>query len=91
MAMWFNNNGSVNNMATVKIYSTPWCTFCRMAKDFFKEHNVTYTEYDVSVDEKSRAEMLERSKQSGVPVIDIDGELVIGFDKSRVFTLLGIK
>ncbi|MBI5140039.1 MAG: glutathione S-transferase N-terminal domain-containing protein [Candidatus Vogelbacteria bacterium] len=78
-------------MATVKIYSTPWCTFCRMAKDFFKEHNVTYTEYDVSVDEKSRAEMLERSKQSGVPVIDIDGELVIGFDKSRVFTLLGIK
>ena len=62
-----------------------------MAKDFFKANDVKYTEYDVSVDEKARAEMLEKSKQSGVPVIDIDGELIIGFDKARISSLLGIK
>lgn len=78
-------------MATVKIYSTPWCTFCRMAKDFFKENNIKYTEYDVSVDEKARAEMLDKSKQSGVPVIDIDGNLIIGFDRERIASLLGVK
>ncbi|MEK7066551.1 MAG: glutaredoxin domain-containing protein [Patescibacteria group bacterium] len=78
-------------MATIKIYSTPWCTYCRMAKDFFKANNVNFTEYDVSVDEKARNEMLEKSKQSGVPVIDIDGELIIGFDKARVSSVLGIK
>jgi len=79
------------DMATVKIYSTPWCTFCRMAKDFFKENNVEYTEYDVSVDEKARTEMMDKSKQSGVPVIDIDGALIVGFDKAKVSEALGIK
>ncbi len=78
------------NMSTVKVYSTPWCMYCKMAKDYFKEKKVEYTEFDVSSDAKARTEMLDKSKQSGVPVIDIDGELIIGFDKERVNKLLGL-
>ncbi len=77
-------------MAKIKIYSTPWCTYCKMAKEYFKENKVEYTDFDVSTDEKARNEMLSRSNQSGVPVIDIDGTLVIGFDKPRIAQLLGI-
>lgn len=77
-------------MAKVKIYSTPWCTYCKMAKDYFREKKVDYTDFDVSVDEKARNEMLNKSSQSGVPVIDIDGTLVVGFDKERIAELLGI-
>lgn len=77
-------------MAKVKIYSTPWCAYCKMAKDYFREKKVEYTDYDVSVDEKARNEMLSKSNQSGVPVIDIDGTLVVGFDKERIAELLGI-
>jgi len=75
-------------MSTVKIYSTPSCMFCKMAKSYFKEHNVSYEEKDVASDAKAREEMMERSGQMGVPVIDIDGELTIGFDKARLATLL---
>lgn len=77
-------------MATIKVYSTPWCTYCKMLKDYFKEKKVDYTEFDVSADEKARNEMLNKSGQSGVPVIDIDGTLVVGFDKDRVNELLGL-
>ncbi len=77
-------------MATVKIYSTPWCTYCKMAKDYFREKKVEFSEFDVSKDEKARNEMLSKSSQSGVPVIDIDGTLVVGFDKDRISELLGI-
>ncbi len=77
-------------MAKVTIYSTPWCTYCKMARDYFKEKKVEFTDFDVSADEKARNEMLSKSKQSGVPVIDIDGTLVIGFDKDRLAELLGL-
>jgi len=61
-----------------------------MTKDFFKENNVTYEEKDVSVDAAARDEMVAKSNQMGVPVIDIDGELTIGFDKERILKLLNI-
>ncbi|MBI3632358.1 MAG: NrdH-redoxin [Candidatus Vogelbacteria bacterium] len=77
-------------MATVKVYSTPWCMYCKMAKDYFKEKKVEFVDFDVSVDEKARKEMLDASKQSGVPVIMIDNEMVIGFDKDRINQLLKI-
>lgn len=77
-------------MKTVSIYSTPTCTYCNMAKAFFKEKGVSYTEYDVSSDIDKRKEMVEKSGQMGVPVIDIDGELVVGFDKEVVSKMLGI-
>ena len=76
---------------TIKIYSTPTCVYCRMAREFFKEHNVEYTEYNVAEDAERRDEMINRSGQMGVPVIDVDGQLIIGFDKARLMQMLGIK
>ena len=78
-------------MTNVIIYTTPTCVYCRAAKEFFKEHNVEYEEKDVAVDEQAREDMIRKSEQMGVPVIDVGGEIVIGFDKSRLSELLGIK
>ena len=74
----------------VTIYSTPTCHFCQMSKEFFKEHNVAYTEHNVAADLEKRQEMITKSGQMGVPVITIGDELVVGFDKAQLSTLLGI-
>ena len=73
---------------TVTIYSTPVCHFCHMAKDFFTENNIAYTEYDVASDQAKRSEMVEMSGQMGVPVIVIGDDLIIGFDEAKVKELL---
>lgn len=75
---------------TVSIYSTPTCHFCHMAKEFFKEKGVTYQEFDVASDLTKRAEMVDMSGQLGVPVIRIDDNIIIGFNKPKVAELLGI-
>jgi glutaredoxin len=62
-----------------------------MAKTFFKANDVTYTEYNVATDLPKRKEMIEKTGQMGVPVIDIGGEIVVGFDESKIRTSLGIK
>ncbi len=77
-------------MQTVTIYSTPSCHFCHMAKEFFKEKNVAYTEYDVASDQEKRKEMVEKSGQMGVPVIVIGNNLIVGFNKSKIVELLGL-
>jgi glutaredoxin 3 len=77
-------------MHKVIVYSTPSCHFCHAAKDFFNANNVEFSEYDVAVDVEKRNEMLDKTGQMGVPVIDIDGEIVIGFDQQRIKELLGI-
>lgn len=78
-------------MAKVIIYSTPTCVYCKMAKALFKEKNVAYEEKDVATDLKAREEMVNKSGQLGVPVIDIDGKIVVGFDKTHLLNLLGVK
>jgi glutaredoxin 3 len=75
-------------MKNVTIYSTPTCHFCHLAKDFFKANSITYTEHDVATDIEKRKEMIEKSGQMGVPVITIDDNLVIGFDKPTIARLL---
>lgn len=75
----------------VNIYTTPTCVYCQMAKEFFKENNISYQEHDVSSDAKAREEMINKSGQMGVPVIDVEGEIVIGFDKEKLSELLNIK
>ena len=75
----------------VVIYTTPECVYCKMTKEFFKENNVVYEEKDVSVDDKARNEMVDKSGQLGVPVIDIDGKIIVGFDKEKLSEILGIK
>ncbi|TSC89626.1 MAG: glutaredoxin-like protein [Parcubacteria group bacterium Gr01-1014_3] len=75
----------------VIIYSTPTCVYCKMAKDFFQKNGIEYTEHDVAIDLKAREEMVEKSGQLGVPVIDIDGEITVGFDPDHLTHALGIK
>jgi len=78
-------------MSKITIYTTPSCVYCKMTKAFFKEKGVTYEEKDVSTDATARDEMIAKSNQMGVPVIDVDGQLTVGFDKERLSKLLNIK
>lgn len=73
------------------IYSTPSCHFCHMTKDFLSAHNIAFTDYDVAADLEKRQEMMQKSGQMGVPVIFIGDEMIIGFDKARISSLLGIQ
>lgn len=75
---------------TVTIYSTPTCHFCHMAKDFFTEKGVSFTDYDVASDLEKRQEMISKSGQMGVPVILIGDEMIIGFDQERIASTLGL-
>ncbi len=78
-------------MAKVTIYSTPTCVYCKMAKEFFAKNNVSYEEFNVASDMKAREDMVNKSHQLGVPVIDIDNNIVIGFDQKTIEGLLGLK
>lgn len=78
-------------MAKVVVYSTPTCVYCKMAKEYFKDHNIAYEEKDVTMDMDAQEEMIEKSGQMGVPVITIDGEMIIGFDQKRIAELLGVR
>jgi glutaredoxin 3 len=77
-------------MKTVKIYSTPTCHFCAMAKEFLKESNIPFENIDVMSDVEARRDMVEKSGQMGVPVIQIDNNIIIGFQKEKLANLLGI-
>jgi glutaredoxin 3 len=72
----------------VKVYSTPTCPYCTMAKEYFSSKNVPYQNFDVSTDQPALEEMVKVSGQMGVPVIVIDGEVTVGFDKTRIDSLL---
>jgi glutaredoxin 3 len=73
------------------VYSTPTCPYCVVAKDFLKNNNIEFEAKDVAVDEVAREEMIKKTGQMGVPVIDIDGEIIIGFNEGRIRELLDIK
>ncbi|MFQ5532129.1 MAG: glutaredoxin family protein [Candidatus Nanoarchaeia archaeon] len=75
----------------VRMYTTPSCTWCKRTKDFFKDNNVKFEEVDVSSDHKAAHEMVHKSGQMGVPVTDINGSIVIGFNETKLKTLLEIK
>jgi glutaredoxin 3 len=77
-------------MRNITIYSTPTCHFCHLAKDFFTDHNLSFTDKDAASDPAIRKEAIEKSGQMGVPVIDIDGEIIIGFDEPKIKALLGL-
>ncbi len=80
----------LTNMKEVTIYTTPTCGYCKMAKEFFTANNVEYKEYNVGTDLEKRKEMIEKSGQMGVPVIIVGDDMTVGFDKSRLSSLLGI-
>ena len=75
---------------SVMIYSTPACPFCIRAKQFLKENNIAYDDIDVSSNQIKAQEMMSKSGQMGVPVLDIEGEIIVGFDKTKIREALGI-
>ncbi|MDO8601176.1 MAG: glutaredoxin domain-containing protein [bacterium] len=75
----------------IKIFSTPTCMYCQTLKSFLKEKNIAFEDIDVSRDEAALKEMVDKSGQMGVPVIDIDGQIVIGFDRNKIVELLKIQ
>ncbi|MFN8472738.1 MAG: glutaredoxin domain-containing protein [Anaerolineae bacterium] len=74
----------------VIIFSTPTCTYCNAAKSYFRQRGVKFTDVDVSRDGAAARDMVRRSGQSGVPVIDIGGKIVVGFDRPKIDRLLGV-
>ncbi len=77
-------------MSRVRLFSTPSCAYCVTLKEFFKENNIQFEEVDVSQDEVAKKEMIEKSNQMGVPVVDIDGKFIVGFDKEEISKLLNL-
>jgi len=78
-------------MNKISIYSTTWCGFCHMAKRYFDSIGVKYNDLDVEQDMNARQEAVQKSGQMGVPVIDIDGTIIVGFDKPRIDQTLRVK
>lgn len=74
----------------VVIYTTPTCPYCALAKAFLRDHGVSFVEKNVAADRRAADEMIEKSGQMGVPVIDIDGEIIVGFDREAIKRALGI-
>ncbi len=77
-------------MPNIIIYSTPTCGYCQQAKQYLKSKNVAYTEVDVSVDRAKQEEMIKKSGQFGVPVIDVGGKIIVGYDKRKLDEYAGI-
>ena len=77
-------------MRKVRIFSTPSCPYCVTLKEYLKEHDVAFEDIDASQNKNALNEMVEKSGQMGVPVVDIDGEIIIGFDKNKINQLLNI-
>lgn len=75
----------------VIVFSTPTCSFCNMAKQYFRQKNVKFTDIDVSRDQAAARDMVRRSGQMGVPVIDIGGKIIVGFNRPKIDQLLGLK
>ena len=78
-------------MPQVRVFSTPACPYCVTLKEFLKEHQVEFEDIDVSQDTQAREEMIKKSGQLGVPVVEIGGEIIIGFNKEKITNLLNIK
>jgi glutaredoxin-like YruB-family protein len=68
----------------IALYSTPSCGFCTKAKAFFRERHIPFTEYNVAADQRKAEEMVRKSGQMGVPVIDINGKIIVGFNQPEI-------
>lgn len=81
---------ATNPQPRVIVFSTPTCSFCNMAKKYFREKGIRFNDVDVSKDPAAARDMIRRSGQQGVPVIDIGGKIVVGFDRVKINKYLGI-
>lgn len=74
----------------VRVYSTSTCPYCIRAKQFLKDNNIEFEDIDVSIDQQKTQEMVDKTGQMGVPVLDIDGEIIVGFDKDAISKALNL-
>lgn len=77
-------------MSNVVIYSTPSCPYCVMVKEYLNEKNIAFTDHNVAMDQSKAEEMVKKSGQMGVPVVDINGSIIVGFNKPEINRLLGL-
>lgn len=77
-------------MPKVMMYSTPTCPWCHLAREFFNKNKVDFEDKNVAADHQAVEEMVKKSGQMGVPVIDIDGKIIVGFDQEKISALLGL-
>lgn len=77
-------------MPKIKIYTTPFCVYCQKAKNFFIENNIIYEEIDVTKNDQALNEMVKKSGQMGVPVIEINNEIIVGFDQNKIKQILNL-
>jgi len=75
----------------IKVYSTKLCPYCMTLKLLLKQHNIGFEDIDVSEDKKVQDEMIQKSGQMGVPVVDVDGQIIIGFDRDKICKILNIR
>ncbi|OGZ18108.1 MAG: NrdH-redoxin [Candidatus Nealsonbacteria bacterium RBG_13_37_56] len=78
-------------MAKIRVFSTPTCPYCVTLKEFLKENNFDFEDIDVSQNQAALDEMIKKTGQTGVPVVEIDGQIIIGFDREKIVKLLNIK
>ena len=86
-----NMENAKKSRPKVQVFTTPMCPFCYTLKEFLKEHNIEFEEIDVSQDEKAREEMIKKTGKMEVPAIEIDRQIVVGFDKKKISKLLKLK
>jgi glutaredoxin-like YruB-family protein len=72
----------------VTVYSTPTCPYCKRAKDYLTQKGIPFTDYNVGEDKEKAKEMIQKSKQMGVPVIAVDDEIIVGFNQTKLDSLL---
>lgn len=75
----------------VTVYSATWCAFCHAAKDYLDKKGVKYTDKDIDSDRSVAEEAMKISGQTGIPVLDIDGQIIVGFDRPRIDAALAVK
>lgn len=81
----------ITTQPKVIVFSTPTCTYCNQAKRYLKEKNIRFTDVDVSKDQSAARDMRRRTGQIGVPVILINNQSIIGFDRNKINQLLNLK
>ena len=91
VVLYSGEGGIRGSYPMVKIYSTPSCAYCFTLKEFLKEHNVEFEEIDVTKDKKALEEIIKKTGRLEAPIVEIDGEIVVGFDKEKIVKLLNIK
>ncbi len=80
-----------NQTHKIIIYSTEWCVYCRHVKDYLKDKGISFEEVDVGKDPEQAKMIIEKTGQRGVPVVDIDGQIILGFDQEKIDEILNIK